>query len=102
MSEHKITVRYCHACGKPLYKYVIESLPLTDDFGKGLEPTEYLTRQELVVMRMLCQGKQNKEMADLLCISVKTVEKHRKWQVKSAVEILAKAYKHHLFILPSL
>lgn len=37
-----------------------------------------LTAREVQVLELLCNGKLNKEIADLLCISVRTVETHRR------------------------
>lgn len=36
-----------------------------------------LTRREREVLKLIAEGYKNKEIADFLCISVKTVEKHR-------------------------
>ncbi len=36
-----------------------------------------LTRRERQVLKMIAEGLKNKEIAEVLCISVKTVEKHR-------------------------
>ncbi len=38
---------------------------------------EILTRRERQVLKLIGEGHKNKEIADYLCISVKTVEKHR-------------------------
>lgn len=40
-------------------------------------PWEMLTHRERVVLKLIAEGRQNKSIADYLCISVKTVEKHR-------------------------
>lgn len=40
-------------------------------------PWETLTHRERVVLKLIAEGRQNKNIADYLCISVKTVEKHR-------------------------
>lgn len=40
-------------------------------------PWEMLTHRERVVLKLIAEGRQNKRIADYLCISVKTVEKHR-------------------------
>ncbi len=40
-------------------------------------PLETLTRRERQVLKMIGEGRKNKEIAGLLCISPKTVEKHR-------------------------
>lgn len=36
-----------------------------------------LTHRERVILKLIAEGQQNKNIAELLCISVKTVEKHR-------------------------
>jgi len=38
---------------------------------------EVLTRRERQVLKLIGEGNKNKEIADYLCISLKTVEKHR-------------------------
>jgi two-component system, NarL family, response regulator NreC len=38
---------------------------------------ETLTQREREILKLIAEGHKNKEIADLLCISVKTVEKHR-------------------------
>lgn len=38
---------------------------------------EVLTRRERQVLKLIGEGHKNKEIADYLCVSVKTVEKHR-------------------------
>lgn len=40
-------------------------------------PWEMLTHRERIVLKLIAEGRQNKNIADYLCISVKTVEKHR-------------------------
>jgi two-component system response regulator NreC len=40
-------------------------------------PLESLTHRERIVLKLIAEGRQNKNIADYLCISVKTVEKHR-------------------------
>jgi len=36
-----------------------------------------LTQREREILKLIAEGHKNKDIADLLCISVKTVEKHR-------------------------
>ena len=36
-----------------------------------------LTHREKEILKLIAEGYKNKKIADLLCISVKTVEKHR-------------------------
>ncbi|MBP1738673.1 MAG: two component transcriptional regulator, LuxR family [Deltaproteobacteria bacterium] len=38
---------------------------------------ETLTQWEREILKLVAEGYSNREIADLLCISVKTVEKHR-------------------------
>ena len=46
--------------------------------GSGIRSTwDTLTQREKEVLKLIAEGHSNKESADLLCISVKTVEKHR-------------------------
>ena len=40
-------------------------------------PWETLTQRERGILKLIAEGYKNKEIADYLCISVKTVEKHR-------------------------
>ena len=46
--------------------------------GSGIRSAwDTLTQREKEVLKLIAEGHSNKESADLLCISVKTVEKHR-------------------------
>ncbi len=40
-------------------------------------PWDTLTQREREILKLIAEGHKNKEIADYLCISVKTVEKHR-------------------------
>ena len=44
---------------------------------KPTSPFETLTQRERGLLKMIAEGYKNKDIADYLCISVKTVEKHR-------------------------
>ena len=44
---------------------------------KPISPFETLTQRERGILKMIAEGYKNKDIADYLCISVKTVEKHR-------------------------
>ena len=45
--------------------------------GKGNPPFEPLTKREREVLKLIAEGKSNKDAAHDLCISVRTVENHR-------------------------
>ena len=44
---------------------------------KAHSPWDTLTQREQEILKMVAEGYKNKDIADYLCISVKTVEKHR-------------------------
>jgi DNA-binding NarL/FixJ family response regulator len=45
--------------------------------SKPLTTWETLTQREREILKLIAEGHRNKKIADYLCISVKTVEKHR-------------------------
>jgi DNA-binding NarL/FixJ family response regulator len=45
--------------------------------SKSELPLQIITRRERQVLKLIGEGHKNKEIADYLCISVKTAEKHR-------------------------
>lgn len=53
---------------------------------------ESVTRREREILKLLAEGYANKDIADLLCISVKTVEKHR-------ANLMAKLDLHNVALL---
>jgi len=55
-----------------------------------------LTRREMQIVKLICDGQSNAEMADTLSLSPKTVDKHRenlmrKLQVNSVAQLVSKA-----------
>ena len=73
--------------------------------GRGTDepdtPWKSLTPREKQVLKLVAEGYKNKEIADFLCISVKTVAKHRsnimaKLDLHSASELTAYAMKRGL------
>lgn len=69
-----------------------------DDFAKGL------SAREMEVLDMAARGLRNKDIADKLHISVRTVERHfssifNKLRVSSRVEAVLYAISQHLVIL---
>ncbi|UCG19917.1 MAG: response regulator transcription factor [Deltaproteobacteria bacterium] len=64
-------------------------------------PWETLTKREREILKLIAEGHKNKEIADFLCISVKTVEKHRanlmkKLDLHSAAALTAYAMERGL------
>lgn len=63
-------------------KYICDSIKnaLADDIINGDETTEHtksLTKRELQIIQFIKKGVSSKEMADILFLSVKTIEVHR-------------------------
>ena len=66
----------------------------------GIELNGFSLR-EVQIVRLICDGKTNTEISDMLSLSVRTVEKHRfnimkKMNVKSAAEMAVYAIKNNL------
>ncbi len=60
-----------------------------------------LTRREIEVLRLIAQGYTNRQIAETLCLSVRTVESHRanvmgKLGLSSRVELVQYAMEHNL------
>jgi DNA-binding NarL/FixJ family response regulator len=60
-----------------------------------------LTEREKQVLRLIAEGKSNKEIAELLCLSAKTVAAHRanimgKLEIHSRAELVKYAIRHGL------
>lgn len=58
-------------------KVVIEGYLESKRTFASSTPWETLTKREREILKLIAEGHKNKEIADFLCISVKTVEKHR-------------------------
>lgn len=57
------------------------------------QTADILSKRELQIVRLIADGNVTKDIADMLCISVKTIEKHRsnimrKLRVKSLAELI--------------
>jgi DNA-binding NarL/FixJ family response regulator len=54
------------------------SRAVVDAYRSGSEqPADPLTQRERQILQLMAEGKRTKEIADMLCISVRTVETHR-------------------------
>jgi two-component system response regulator NreC len=74
--------------------------PVTTEHRRGL-PAITLTRRELDVLRLLDKGNTNRQIAELLGLSRRTVENHRanlmgKLGLVSRVELVNYAEEHNL------
>lgn len=61
---------------------------------------ETLTIRQREILKMIAEGRSNKEIGDLLCISVRTVERHRanmmdKLNIRKIAELVQYALKKH-------
>jgi DNA-binding NarL/FixJ family response regulator len=62
--------------------------------------SDVLTIRQREILKMIAEGKSNKEIGDLLCISVRTVERHRanmmdKLNIRKTAELVQYALKKH-------
>lgn len=62
--------------------------------NKSADPLERLSKRERQVLKLAAKGQTNKEIADAIFVSVKTVEKHKtnlkkKLELKSSLELAA-------------
>ncbi|HEX2949276.1 MAG TPA: response regulator transcription factor [Armatimonadota bacterium] len=68
---------------RPYFCPQISKIILEDYLGRksmkiaGLTPFELLTARECEVLQLLAEGKSTREAAEILFVSVKTIEKHR-------------------------
>lgn len=74
-------------------------------YGDGHLPTDPLTPREREVLKLVAEGKSNKEIADLLFISTRTVENHRanmmnKLNIKKTADLIRYALNKGL--IPSI
>ena len=77
---------------------VIEAYLQSRTYTPTVRGYDLLTEREQQVFRMVVEGKTTKEIADILCVSTKTIEKHRsgvtaKLGVQGRLELLKYAIK---------
>lgn len=73
----------------------------TETAARRQEPVEPLTHREIDVLRLLVRGNTNRQIAELLALSIRTVESHRanlmgKLGLSSRVELVTYAEEHDL------
>jgi DNA-binding NarL/FixJ family response regulator len=90
---------YSDNISKVILKSYIEKAKLNTN--ESLDPNEILSKREIEILRMFAEGYINKEIADKLFISIRTVESHKnhimqKLSLKTQVELVKYAIKHNL------
>jgi DNA-binding NarL/FixJ family response regulator len=66
------------ARGGTAFKVSVEKLPERQNVSKGSrEKAAALTTREAEVLQLVAEGRTNKQIAESLCLSAKTIEKHR-------------------------
>ncbi len=84
----------CFSEGQPIVSPYLVNLTLgLEAEKKYLENTKcpYLTQREKEILKLITEGKGNKEISDILCVSLETVKSHtkniyKKLKVKNRVE----------------
>ena len=71
---------------------------IADAKAKKMKETK-LTKREQEIVRLLCEGYRGKEIADILCISIRAVNSHKtnifnKLNLTSSVELVRFALEH--------
>ncbi len=82
-------------CGSVVRGYLHGGKPL------ARSPLERLTHREREVIKLVAEGYRNREIAQVMCLSAKTVEKHRanlmkKLSLHNATAVTAFAFEHGL------
>ncbi len=97
--ELKEAIEQVHAGGK-YYKNKISDM-IVESFAAATPEKKLLTDREKQIVKMVADGKITKEIADLLCISVRTVETYRskimkKLEVSNSAEMVRLALKKEI------
>lgn len=90
---------YSDNISKIILKSYIEKAKLNSE--EVLDPHEVLSKREIEILKMFAEGFINKEIADRLFISIRTVESHKnhimqKLNLKTQVELVKYAIRHNL------
>jgi DNA-binding NarL/FixJ family response regulator len=98
-TELKEAIRQVYG-GKKYFKNKISDL-IIESVASPTPVTSLLTQKEIEIVKMVAEGKITKEIADLLCVSVRTVESYRsrimkKMGVANTAEMVRLAYKHKI------
>jgi two-component system response regulator NreC len=90
---------YSDNISRIILKSYIEKARLNSE--EVLNPNEVLSKREIEILKMFAEGFINKEIADQLFISIRTVGSHKnhimqKLNLKTQVELVKYAIKHNL------
>jgi two-component system, NarL family, invasion response regulator UvrY len=77
---------------------------IANDLNEGLPESQHLNEKELVFLRLICSDKSYREIADEMCLSVRTIDGYRdnlfqKLNVESRIGLVLFAIKHRIFII---
>lgn len=81
-----------------LPKPILEDILKKSQDINGIHKHDLFSSKELMIIRLICSGKINKEIAEIMEVSVKTIENHRstiftKAEVKNIAELVVFAIK---------
>lgn len=101
--ELLLTIRAASRGATYLSPSVSETV-LTPPSNNSPSPADQLTPREHELLQLICKGHTNAEIAELLNVSIKTVERHRtnlmtKLDVRNIVELIRVAVRHRLIVL---
>lgn len=97
---HGGTKYFSGAVSNVLANKLLSAKPFSRNVASREDPYR-LTRKEKEILRMVIDGKHNKEIADVFQLSVRTIETHRfnimkKLAVNNAIDMVNKAVKENL------
>lgn len=91
----------CLAAHKPFFTSKVSEALLTSFLATGQAPSSVLSERESSVVQLIAEGLTNKKIADVLNISIKTVETHRaaamrKLQIDTTATLIRWAIKNKM------
>lgn len=95
------TIRQVHQKSFYINNYILQLIRNRRLFGKKRTTQQDLTKRESEILTLICEEKTNKEIADMLYLSARTVEGHRqnileKTGCKNTVGLVIYAIEHHI------